>query len=384
MMKKVKLQNGSSPAGTPVPTPPPPQQTPGHMVLEPLYSHSSNEKQVSNIDGAHTPHLNPSHPPAVPLPHASQQSQNVDPELFAPYPHSETNGTYGDHNYDFHHDMPAQPYHMPNGYQIPSLEQIASEVLDMSGNEPQEHDPLLPDGLDRIRAFNADDVIVSMPNGLHQSDGKPDGSVDSAVSLPVDGAQEAEQDGSEGVAANGEADARESHGVAALPKGGVVPNGLPTPLPSSEESVIQPQRKDATSLETTDASASTTGTKKDNASDLPLWSPPAPLLQSPSSAKKQDVTNGVHSPSGSPGARRAEPGLSKRMREPTPSTSEPRPGKKIRVNGMSGKVDAVKDVPLGNGVQEDEESKSVELARLLQQEDLGLRRRSSRGGEAVR
>jgi hypothetical protein len=359
LLKKAKLQSEDSPSNTPVQPPQQPQFA-GHGVLKPAYLVTGPDKQRMEGRVPSPPNRDQTNPSPPQPEETPQQPENIDPELYAMYQEQEQNGHF-DQGFGYHNHDQEQPYHATNGYQIPSLEQIANEVLvDMNGNEPSEQGPNgpLPDGFDEIRAFNATDDPVSLPNGLPHPDPKPDGSVDSAVSLPPN--EEQVQDDKEAVLTNGDAEISKDNDEATLRNGDAIPNGLPHPHPSIEDSKEDVSHEETTSPEARPSTASADA-KNNNTSSLPLWQPPAPLSKSPVSVKRQIVTNGMRtSISPSPAA----PAPGKRKRDSTEGTpGGAKSAKKPRVDGTE-EVNGAEDV------------QSVELARLLQQEDLGLRWRS--------
>ncbi|USW56506.1 Putative zn(2)-C6 fungal-type DNA-binding domain, Zinc finger, PHD-type, JmjC [Septoria linicola] len=102
--------------------------------------------------------------------HSSHEQQHhgsvsLDPSLYAyPEPDANDEDPYASNGY------PYPSSERPSMYQLPSLEQIANEVLDMNGD--YRHDPM-----DNVHVYNPDDIGGPMNS-------KPDESVDSAISLP--------------------------------------------------------------------------------------------------------------------------------------------------------------------------------------------------------
>ena len=211
---------------------------------------------------------------------------------------------------------------------MPSLEDLAKEVLDMNGSEPQDQGQT---ALERnLHLFqNAD--TSPMANG---DPPKPDESVDSAISLPVH----------EGPTQNG------------LPNGHhIAADNEETPAQPS----IEPSDPKAAAAQAPDARPQSSASKS-GAEGLPLYQPPAPVSQSPEVSKRQPVlTNGVHHASPT-----AETYGIKRKRDSTSATPS---SKKAKVALQGGPEQAI---------AEDGDKESLELARMLQQEDRGLRRRS--------
>ena len=144
-----------------------------------------------------------------------------------------------------------------------------------------------------------------------------------------------------------------------------MPNGLPDPASSVEANGVRPQPSETAE----DSSTSPAAKNEFDASTIPLYEPPAPAIQSPSSTKKQPLTNGIHALK----SREAVSTTSKRKRD---SISEIKGGKNAKVNGVIAHAQqGQSDVAVADG---NEDQESMELARMLQQEERGLRRRSSR------
>ena len=330
----------------------------GHGVLRPLpfangVSHLPRTSSSSGEQQQHSP----------PTPEQSQQQPPIDPSLFAMYPEPEQNGAYDDSRYPYPTTEQPQPYNAPQpAYFIPSLEQIANEVLvDMNGNEYQEPGSNAEqlDSKEHVRLLNGADT-APMPNG----ETKPnESSADSAVSLP--NSEVLEQNGAEAMdhPAQHISDARtnneSSHAAVAEH------HELPPAHQSIEADTIQANHEPTSPL--TAASTSPTAAKG-SVSNLPLFQPPAPLSQSPETAKRQPLMpNGVsHGNSSSP----VEATPLKRKRDSTSVTPGAKSAKKARVDGGDHHLDGVQ---MG---QPTEDRQSIELAKMLQQEDLGLRRRS--------
>lgn len=202
---------------------------------------------------------------------------------------------------------------------MPSLEQIANEVLvDMT--DPQDQGQT---ALERnLHLFQTADT-APMTTG---SPPQPDESVDSAISLPA----------SEAPKENG------------LTNGHAIPQEE-APQLSTEPSEAKAQQHDGRPQ----SSASKSGVE-----GLPLYQPPAPISQSPELSKRQPaLTNGASPATDTNGV--------KRKRESVSST----PGaKKSQMNFAGGPESAI--------AEEGGDRESRELAKMLQQEDRGLRRRS--------
>lgn len=266
--------------------------------------------------------------PQPPQPQQHMQNQ-IDPNLFSLYTQDDQDGPYQDSSYPYPGAVQTQPYHprpQSSGYNMPSLEQIASECLvDLNGPD---QDDVGQTSLERnLHLFqNAD--TAPMTNG---DPPKPDESVDSAISLP---ATEPAKD-------NG------------LTNGHV--NGVSTEEQVAQPSVEPSDAKPTQPDERPQSSASISG-----AHSLPLYQPPAPVSQSPEVSKRRPVlTNGA-----SHGSPSAETNGIKRKRDSSSATPN---AKKARLSFAGGPEQAI---------AEEGDDKSVELAKALQQQDRGLRRRS--------
>ncbi len=355
VLKKARLEE-TSPAFSPPIPPSVPQQTQlvGHGVLKPTLvgvEVETKKPTPKRVIAAADRRLSA---PSVQPEQAPPEPENIDPELFALYQQQEQNGMYLDPAYAYHDVEQMNPYHqVQTNYQIPTLEQIASEVLEMDPHDPSDQRPNghLPDGFDQIRAFNATDEEMAMADGLRSTNVHTNGSVDSAVSLSGEKSQKS--DDVPAAAPDGDAAMDEKSGVAALPNDDHCPNGVANAHQSIENGTEPPQQARPTT-------ASSDTSNKVN--DLPLWQPPAPLSTSPVSVKKQmHLANGVNAENNVPSAGSISAKRKRDSHSVTPSA------KKAKVYGP------LQADELGSG-QEDRQS--VELAKMLQQEDLGLRRRS--------
>ncbi|KAK3710005.1 JmjC domain-containing histone demethylation protein 1 [Vermiconidia calcicola] len=254
-----------------------------------------------------------------------------------------------------------QPYNPPqSAYQIPSLEQIANEVLvDMNGNEYHEQGafPQQFDGLEQVRLFNAGAAdIAPLSNG----DVKPDESVDSAVSLPTP--KVVEQHASDPNITDSIDTSMREVDTAPSPDNIVLHHELPPAQPSIETDSARDDRAPA-------SPTSAPNEMKDSVSSLPLYQPPAPLSRSPEMSKRQPVmSNGmVDGTSSLP----VEATPHKRKRDSTSATPGAKSAKKARLDGAAWQGSIYPSFEHGG-----EDLQSLELAKMLQQEDLGLRRRS--------
>lgn len=295
--------------------PPPPQQV---------------HQKPSSEPATEQPHPQFSQPP--PPPHHTQTQ--IDPNLFSLYTQDDQDGPYHSTHYPFPGSDQPQPYHQrpqSSGYNIPSLEQIANECLvDMSGPDPPEGGQT---ALERnLHLFqNADTAHLS--NGEDVSP-KPVESVDSGISIPA--TDIAKQD--------------------VLTRGHTIPvdQAPQPPIEASDPAAPTTAQHD----ERPQSSASKSG-----AHGLPLYQPPAPVSQSPEVSKRQPVlTNGISH--GSPSTTAETNGIKRKRDSSVSATSA---SKKTKMSFAGGAEQAI---------VEDGDKESVELARMLQQEDRGLRRRS--------
>ena len=355
------------------------------------------------------------------------QQQAIDPNLFTMYPESSTDGPNGvlhdqDHLYSYPSGEQTQPYHdqhqtpAESSYQIPSLEQIANEVLvDMNGNEHVETSPgtiaqRLIDGESGWRG--ADAVVENGESGWRSAD-----AVDASPLENGDRVKKVEGDGLEHpvpVAGDGEVDEEsvtmvngdvqtetETNGNVGPSTNDVAPtlanieeadakplsnyDELVDDIPTNEEGDAKPTPNHDKHIEDFPTNA-ITSSGNGNVSELPLYQPPTPptTLSEPQESTNKPQVNGVKkiSPSPTGPATRtskspATTPVNKRKRSSTASAtgSGAKSAKKAKVlDGTAAaavtKVEAVHD--------EEEEKRSLELARMLQQEDMGLRRRGSR------
>ena len=286
-----------------------------------------------------------------------EQQPPIDPHLFSLYPGADHNEAYDDNRYPYPTTEQPQPYNpVQPSYNIPSLEQIANEVLvDMNGNEYQ--DPGQQPSLhEHGHVFDNADTAQT-PNG-HS---KPDESVDSAVSLPT--TEVPEQTSVEPALPNGHGQSDAKADIESSPATVIIHHELSSAHPSIETEGTQATNEPTSPMAGMKASPKEA---KRPASSLPLYQPPAPLSTSPESTKRQPVIpNGIaHGTSLSPTAAPLSP--HKRKRDST-STTPAHATKKVRLNGeRSGS----REPQLG------EDMESMELAKMLHQEELGLRRRS--------
>ncbi|KAK4548729.1 hypothetical protein LTR36_008502 [Oleoguttula mirabilis] len=300
---------------------------------------------------AHPPPVRPASRPPPPVinepPPDPQQQPEIDPSLFSVYPEPAEQGSYSNHSYPY----PTTEQAQTNGYEYPSLEQIANEVLDMNGRGHEDYIDAQLNALPyqpphnphvNVHVYEAHDT-APMSNAL----AKPDESVDSAIFLP--NAESMDQATSTARNRDRSVDERLMDALTADSGTGVY-HGIPFVQPSVETNGtnhVEPTGPVPTFHQTL-------GPKND-ASGLPLYRPPAPVSQSPEQTKRQPVSlvNGA-----------VDPWAQKRKRDSTSAT----PGsKKARIGDHEGHASREPSV---------QETDDERFARLMQQEELGLRQRS--------
>jgi F-box/leucine-rich repeat protein 10/11 len=188
ILKPGGQHKSSRASGTPPKAPPEVYHKLPGQFYRPSSSDGNHEQQPEpnqpqrQLDLQQQPQHQPQH-------HNSQPNGSappIDPSLFSMYPEPTSNnaGPFS---------LPTNPYPMPDHssadrtslYAIPSLEQIATEVLDMNGGEEENGEA----GLAAIQAFNRQRdglfQVYQQQNGLLPMDVAPpvDGSVDSGVSM---------------------------------------------------------------------------------------------------------------------------------------------------------------------------------------------------------
>lgn len=171
----------------------------------------------------------------------------LDPSLFAYAPGNE-NSSWASNNYSY----PATE--RPHLYQMQSLEQIASEVLDMNADY-QDHSESRPNSKDLGSAH--------LPHGLPVDAAEAEENVDSGVSLP--GSDSAENNGSQARKEDA-ADMTTEHSTALA--------AYQAPGPEDVK-----------------AAHASHDTQNNSTSSIPLYRPPAPLSQSPEQSRR--LPNGV-------------------------------------------------------------------------------------------
>ena len=322
-------------------------QMQGHGVLKPQPIPKPQQPRTATAQKRQSA---PSRPPAP------NEQPPIDPSLFSMYPEPGTDGAYEDSSYPYPSTDQSQPFNpqASQAYQLPSLEQIANEVLvDMNGNEVP--DQSLHDQqshlLEQVQAFNAAHTAST-----ENEQSKPDESVDSAVSLPT--TEMLEQNAAEPALLHDvkQNDAKVNGSFSTVQ---VEQNKMPAAHSSIEAGGMA---ADETSNPPPARTETSPARPKSSANDLPLWQPPAPLSHSPEIVKRQPaLTNGAgHGKSSSP----TESTPHKRKRDSSSVT----PGAKMKKM----------KVEVADGTNEPfvPDKQSMELAKMLQQEDLGLRRRS--------
>lgn len=357
-IKKQKRESDPGPSYSPI-QPSQPAQMQGHGVLKPLLVPNGNgpshRPNMSTSNGVHQQQA------ALP-PDQPQQQPPIDPSLFSMYSESDQSTSYGDSRYQYQNGQPTQPYHQPQSmYQIPSLEQIANEVLvDMNGNEPQDqgfkfHHSTVKEGFHQVDGAD----MASMPNGPT----KTDTSADSAVALPS--LEAIEQHNAALRRLNG-AEPFDTRANGSSVDGVAIPNDLPHAQPSIEARSAQVNGEPSSPLTLQRTSPAVT---KVDVSSIPLYQPPAPPSTSPDAAKRRPPTpNGVGSANNiSP----VEATPLKRKRDSTSATPGAKSAKKVKADGVDRRKSGESSA---SGEQQDRQSE--ELAKMLQQEELGLRRRS--------
>lgn len=263
----------------------------------------------------------------------------IDPSLFSMHSQFSQPNPYPSHSYYPDHTTPAE---RPLLYALPSLEQIANDVLDMDGRGDEGTEV----GLAAIAAFNAQqqhEFVHAYPQqSLEQQEAheasQPDGSVDSGVSMSAP-----ETDQKDAALTNGHADVSpivEPESKAPEADEIVVHHELPAaPVTTQEDNTVP-------------TVTSPSADRRSSFAQIPLYQPPAPPVKSPEMTRAQPNGTATAASPSSPNKRKRE------------SISFSSPNKLRRQS---------RDVsqPL---IEEDEDTR---FARLLQQDEMGLRRRMS-------
>ncbi|TKA83684.1 hypothetical protein B0A55_00311 [Friedmanniomyces simplex] len=286
-------------------------------------------------------------PQIVHHPPEDEQQPEIDPSLFS-YPEPTDDGAYT------HHSYPYPESEQQNSYasEYPSLEQIASEVLDMNGQADD------GDFIDRqLNALSYERLHGQQSSSPHRRNGavsrtngvtaKATDSVDSGVSFIHFEPNGATHDLERSV------DDRLREALTANDP--VTYHGLPTVQTTETNGFANGIAHSVTARPESANGFTASSTTKSDATALPLYQPPAPLSQSPEQTKRQPLMNGI-----------TEPSSQKRKR--TSLSSPAASAKKARVDH---------DVSADRASRElsPPETEDERMARLLQQEELGLRRR---------
>lgn len=256
-----------------------------------------------------------------PQQHQPQTQPPIDPNLFG-YAEATDHVSYA---------YPAAE--RPPLYQLPSLEQIANEVLDMNGRsyeDYQDADFIAQDQQEpHTNGFEYDHHgSVTMSNGqtVNESN-RPDESVDSAISLPGSEAAEQNEKQSQEVNVTNPAIAESSleQPAAHIVDADTIAVARPASQGKSFEvdtSTSRPSIEDLTSPSQTSPAA-----QRNSVTSLPLYRPPAPLSQSPEQTKRQPlIGNGVSSDAAS-----MNEANTKRKRDSISETTEAKTAKRTKV-----------------------------------------------------
>ncbi|GAB7360976.1 hypothetical protein MBLNU230_g0959t1 [Neophaeotheca triangularis] len=256
-----------------------------------------------------------------------EHTQQVDPSLYSLYPEPSSNAPSGPYS-TAGHPYPSQEH--AHAYQLPSLEQIANEVLDMNGRHHEDHsDNMFQDPTEQFvhqHAYHEHPRLFA--NGemasIAQERSKPEESADSAVSMSTNGSHEA----------NGTQ--QEEHSSADGTNNTASALGVGVP-----------------------AHTNGTATQQGPPTGLPLYQPAARLPKSPEAQRRSaPLANGI--PNQSP--------------EATRKASQAWNGSGDDGNAMNTKS---RDMDGASAIIEGvDDEQSLRLARELQQEGFGLRGRS--------
>jgi hypothetical protein len=269
-----------------------------------------------------------------------QNSLPIDPSLSAMYCDPNDANVFVTHDHQFGNTDRVHAFGMP------SLEQIASEVLDMNGGhghpdegfsaqEPEDHQL-------HVLKQDTENGVADLKSELH----KTDGSVDSAISLAA-------------------SDSLDKSPSSSSPDNSIAAEQLSGPI----------QR----SVELNNAIASASESAAEPTASIPLYRPPPPPSASPELSKRQPLLPIT----GSKPATAAATTPNKRKRD-AEHTDSPSSHKKLHIRQSSrASQNNGEDLQLPNGTSTEvpallspEEVESMELAKALQQDDLGLRKRS--------
>ncbi|KAF2724279.1 hypothetical protein K431DRAFT_291789 [Polychaeton citri CBS 116435] len=247
--------------------------------------------------------------------HHHHQHVHLDPNLYTDFQDSGADGPYYGNGFSY--------ADRPQLYHLPSLEQIASEVLDMDDprDDPAGQASEAPPGYQPADA-------TYMTNGV----AKTEASVDSAVSLLAPESFEEHLQRADNLKASGNAD----EPVDFQPE-----DSQPVPDQPPRDEKLRPSTAQSTS----------------NLDNVPVFKPPAPVTRSPEMTRTRPASSNSVGPNTPAPLKRKRDSISELVKQTPPSA------KKTKVESTP--------------VEQDKES--MDLAKALQQEDLGLRRRTSRG-----
>lgn len=269
----------------------------------------------------------------------------IDPSLTSAYPDPDDPNAYANGSYPF------PTNERPQLYTLPSLEQIATEVLDMDGKGGGVP---LDSGLAAIEEFNSrkdDDIHVyhAIANGaatngstavFTEAGDHLDGSVDSGVSLPANGVsyEDTKSHEPEERQPNGESPVEIRHELPDHPTSNGWADGVQRSHPTDEA-----------------VTGAAPGARRNSLASIPMYQPPAAVMQSPEQTKPS--LNGIAIASPAP----TSPSKRKCDAQSTVPTS-PAAKRAKQVNGE-----------LSSPVKED--IGDAKLAQALRKEERGLRRR---------
>ena len=190
-----------------------------------------------------------------------EEQPPIDPNLFSMYTENDNdnNDPYNGDGYGYNYE---QGQSQQGNYFLPSLEQIANEVLvDMNGNETQ--DPRLQ----QEQAPTLDGAADIAPMSNENSHTKTNESIDSAVSLSAAVHTDSVSDTAPGIQTQETNPPIKAEGPITIPR---EHNELPPAHPSIETNGTQPKHEPPV--------PTSPARPKSGASDLPLYKPPrAPL-----------------------------------------------------------------------------------------------------------
>jgi F-box/leucine-rich repeat protein 10/11 len=274
-----------------------------------------------------------------------QNSLPIDPSLSAMYCDPNDPTVFASHEHQFANTDRVHAFEMP------SLEQIASEVLDMNGGHghPDEGFAAQETEDHQLHALKHDteNITADLKSELH----KPDGSVDSAISLAA-------------------SDSLDKTPPVSSPDTSINAEQLSGPIQRSVE------------LNNAISASESAAPAAEHTASIPLYRPPPPPSASPELSKRQPLLPIT----GSKPASAALPASTTPNKRKRDSLSEhfgsPSAHKKLHIRQTSQVSHNGEDLqPSGLSTDalaplSEEEMESMELAKALQQDDLGLRKRS--------